>query len=125
MQGMQFRAAGIVALWIIVAVVTSTAGTCAPGVMQSRQMASCMGNGQACLSSAAATDCCTQLEPRLAVAKVDVSKSSVRSVVHWFTPITPVTLVSATSTIFNTGSLPDLIATFGPPRYITFGTFLI
>lgn len=132
MRLMRIRAAGVVALWVIVVMATSAVLTCIPGVMapQSTETLSCMGdmgNAQAAVSSSnGPMGCCTQHESQIAVTKkVDVLTAPVRAVLHWLTPITPVTVVWVPSSIVATGSPPDPTVALGPPRYISFGTLLI
>jgi len=123
---MRIRAAGLVALWIIVAVLTSAVATCVPGVATSAKapMSSCMGDGQLCVSPAGPTNCCVQVAPQLAVAKVGV-KSPARVVMHWLAPIGASAAASALISIFNSGSPPDSTPTLGLPIYIIFGTILV
>ena len=122
---MRMRSAGI-ALWMVVAVVTSALATCVPGGMASEKasMPSCMSDGQLCVSSTGPTNCCAQVAPQLAVTKVDL-KSPIRVVMHWLAPVRPVPVAWVLDSIINTGSPPNPTAPLGLPRYITFGTLLV
>ena len=125
---MRIRAAGIVALWVIAAVVTSAVATCIPGsmTMPASQMTPCTGHPQPRVSfTTVPMDCCAEIAPQVAVSKVEILKAPARSVLLWFTPTTSVPLVFIPSSVLPTGSPPDLTTALNPPAYIAFSTLLI
>lgn len=128
MIAMRIRAAGVVALWVIAAVVASAVTTCVPGAMQmpASEMASCAGmdDEQPSVSSDVATDCCTHHEPSLTVAKADLQKSPLHHVSPWLTWIA-VVIVSKTISVITAESPPELISTLGPPTYIVLSTLRV
>src|SRR5216684_8784383 len=89
MGAMRSRGAGIMAVWVIAAVVASAVMTCVPGTMQMQasQVASCAGmagmDGEQPCVSAVATDCCTHHEPSLMAAKADLLKTPLQHVSPW------------------------------------------
>jgi hypothetical protein len=125
MVGMRIRAAGIMAIWVIVAVSVSTVMTCVPGSMrpQASEMLSCMGDEQSSVSSGvtassdAVIDCCTHHEPWLTAAKADLLKAPVQHVLPWLAWVPPAAIVRTTLSI-TAESPPELTSTVGPPTYI-------
>lgn len=128
MAVMRIRATGLVALWVIVAVVTSAVATCIPGAMamHASQMPPCSGDPQPCLSfKTVPMDCCAEIAPQMAVSKVEILKAPARTVLLWFTPTTSVDFVFIPSSVLATGSPPGLVTALNPPAYIAFSTLLI
>lgn len=128
MNRMRIRVTGVVALWVIVAVVASAVVTCAPGAMRMKasQMPSCTGDEQPCLSFGVAMDCCTHPEPSLTAAKADLLKAPVQHVLPWLTSAAPVVIVSTALSIISTESPPELTnRTLGLPTYIALSTLRI
>lgn len=131
MVGMRIRAAGVMAVGVIVAVVASAVTTCVPGAMemQASHVASCadmagMEDEQPCVSSDVATDCCTHHVPSLTSAKADLLKSPLQHVSSWLAWIAPVVIVTKLS-IITAESPPELISTLGPPAYIVLSTLRV
>jgi hypothetical protein len=125
---MRIRATGIVALWVIAAVVTSAVATCIPGAMamHGSQMPQCTGHEQPSASfDVPPMDCCAEIAPQVVVSKVELLKAPARSVLLWFTPTTSVALVFVPSSVLPTGSPPGLSTALNPPAYIAFSTLLI
>ena len=128
MNRMRVRAEGVVALWVIVAVVASAVVTCVPGamLMQASQMPSCTGDEQPCLSPGGEMDCCTHPEPSLTAAKADLLKAPVQHVLPWLTFTAPVVIVTTALSIVGTESPPELTnRTLGLPTYIALSTLRI
>lgn len=126
MEGMQIRAARIVALWVVVAVVASAVVTCVPDTMSmALQMPSCTGDERPCVSSGVAMDCCTHPVPSLTAAKTDLLKAPVRHASQWLASIAPVVLVPPAISVVSTESPPGLNRTLGPPIYIVISTLRI
>lgn len=129
MSGMRTRAAGVVALWVIAAVVASAVTTCVPGAMQMQtsQMASCAGmdDEQPSVSSDGATDCCTHHEPSLTAAKAHLVKTPAQQASPWLAWMAPIAIVPTTLSIITAESPPDLISTLGPPTYIVLSTLRV
>src|SRR5712691_2175093 len=114
MVGMRIRAAGVPAVYVIIAVVASAVTTCVPGAMEmhASQVASCAGmagmnDEQPCVSSAAAADCCTHHEPSLTSAKADLLKSPLQHVPSWVAWMAPVVIVPANVSIRTAESPPE------------------
>lgn len=128
MAVMRIRAAGLVALWVIVALVTSAAAICVPGAMamHASQMPQCTSHEHPSFSfDVSPMDCCAEIAPQLAVSKVEILAAPARSVLLWFTPITPADLVFIPSSVLSTGSPPGLSTALNRPAYIAFSTLLI
>lgn len=128
MSVMRIRATGIVAVWVIVALVTSAVATCIPGAMamHASQMPPCSGDPQPCLSfKTVPMDCCAEIAPQVAESRVEVLKAPARSLLAWLTPTTSVELVFIASSVRPTGSPPGLVTALNPPAYIAFSTLLI
>jgi hypothetical protein len=129
---MRIRVAGVVALWVIAAVVASAVTTCVPGAMQmlASQTPSCaamagMDDEQPCVSSAAATDCCTHHEPSLSAAKADLLKTPRQHVSPWLAWIAPVVIVPTRLSIVTGESPPELTSAFGPPACFLLSTLRV
>ncbi len=115
------------ALLVIVGVITSTMATCVAGAMtsQDKQMASCGGGHDGCVSSGDPANCCKYSDPQLMPAKVDLLQAPVRHVLQWLTPVHAGVIAPAAVSIASTGSPPDLATALGPPTYIVLSTLLI
>lgn len=127
MNRMRIRAAGVVALWVMMAVVASAVVTCVPGamLMQASRMPSCTGDQELCVSSGVAMDCCTNSEPSLTAAKADLLKAPVRHVLPWLTSTASVVIVTTALSIVSTESPPELTTAVGLPTYIILSTLRI
>jgi len=123
---MRIRAAGIVALLLIVGVITSAVAPCVAGAMAPRhdEMASCGGSHDEGVSSGNPANCCKYSDPQLIPAKVDLLNAPIRHVLEWLTPVHAVIAPAAIS-IASTGSPPELTTALGPPTYIVLSTLLI
>jgi hypothetical protein len=124
---MRIRAAGIVALLVVVGVITSTVVTCVAGAMTSKDkpMASCGGSHDDCVSSGDPANCCKYSDPQLIPAKVDLLNAPIRHVLQWLTPVHAEVIAPAAISIASTGSPPELTTALGPPTYIVLSTLLI
>lgn len=132
MQLVRIRAAGIVALLVVVSVITSALATCLPGAMASMptmadEHMTCGHESDSGYGvSAVPADCCKSIEP-VVLTKIDSLKPPVRGVLRWMTStMVAATLplpISVTATV--SPSPPDSVIAGGPPRYVVLRTFLI
>jgi hypothetical protein len=110
------------AVWLVIAVMSSTVMTCVPRAMQRRasQMPACAGmtSEDPCASSNSLTTCCTHHDPSLTVAKADVLKSPLHEMTTWPTGPATIGLLSTVPSVVSGESPPELISTLGPPSYI-------
>jgi hypothetical protein len=110
------------AVWLLVAVLSSAVMTCVPRAMpmQASAMPACgeMDMDEASVSSDMPMDCCTHHDPSLSAAKADLLKSPLQETSSWLAWLAPAVVASATLSVITSESPPELISTLGPPTYI-------
>lgn len=124
---MQVRAARVVAVSALVAVVTSMVMTCVPGSMSMHagQAAPCAAvhDHQPVMSAGFGSDCCVHHQPSLTAAKLDLRHSALQQLASAESLVPSV--VGATSFADRNQAPPGLASTVGPPIYITLSTLRV
>lgn len=132
MQGMRLRAAGIVALVVVISMIAAAVAPCLPGAMVTtssrpdEHMACGQQNDSVDRISASAPDCCKSIEPAV-LTETESLKPPVRDRLHWVSSTTELTSpsVAGSMTAPVSPSLSDAIVAAAPPRYVLLRTFLI
>jgi hypothetical protein len=119
---MRIRGAALMAVWLVVAVVSSAVMTCVPRAIQmpASRMPACAGMSteEPCLAPDVPADCCTHHDPSVSVRKTDLLTSPLQETSSWLAWLAPVVLVPTTVSVIAGESSPEPISSLGPPPYI-------